>query len=362
MSGLGERWVEPFCGGLGAFVEIAPSYQRALVSDFSPVAAMWAAAKAGWEPEVAPLTREQLAAAVAVARSSDPTPQSVYLAHTGSVRGSPKKGWSKTDRVASGLRRFRKVSKMLVEMDAEIRQCDYKEVVRECGRGDVLYLDPPYASRGDWLDKASTFNLDEMMIEAEAAVARGAVTFISHYDELPIDRWVKVDSRVDLSPVPGKESVKIYEYLYVDINSYRRYDWRSVNDKGHSYKYNRTSEQAAVRRQVKAMLEVNGLFRCEATGVLFNDVAMDLAHHPGHEWSVTGRTVLNRSSLVNCTFHRYMDAGMVSIVGGVWRVDESIRNVPGVANAHGRRIDQFRRLTVITNENFVDDVRRSGNS
>ena len=198
LSGLAHRWVEPFCGGLGVYPEVYRSYVTAVLSDLSPVADMWRAAKDGWTPNLASIDKQQWLAHREAAFGPTPTPQDVYAVHTRSFAGKARGGWAKENHMPGGLKRFIKVAAALRGSSCDIRRCDYRDTLRECGASDAIYLDPPYGDdKGFWIIPNGAFDLAEMVSHAEAAASRGAVVLISCYAELDETKWDKITVNKD---------------------------------------------------------------------------------------------------------------------------------------------------------------------
>jgi DNA adenine methylase len=345
MSGLGERWVEPFCGALGAYQQIASSYNRSLVSDLSPIAKMWQAVKDGWLPKVMPLTKKQFKQYQNIAYSRNPTPQSVYNTHQFAYRAQAGGTLSIGSHWGDGIKGIEAIGETLRELNTEIRQCDYREILNECGRKDVVYLDPPYGNSvsKNWIvSDNNVFDEDEMLKLAAKAVSRGAIVFISHYDaNIDSTRWAAVHTHRDQTTLnnAGKISVKrIREYLYVDVGTYNYYEFQQNGKPG--LKTNRTSKQAVVRRQLR---KITGAC-CEATGEHYiNAIGLELAHAPEYTYAETRDVNIEHCYLVNALFHAYIDKGWIRITADHrWDVNKSIRFRPECKNAHGKLTKRFR--------------------
>lgn len=196
-QGRGQRWVEPFAGGLGAYLGAGHTYESALLADLSPIASMWQCVQRGWVPDPSPITKDEFNAARTRAWRPYPAPQDVYLAHAGAVAGSPRKGHSLTDRVGPGIAGLRRVQALIQRPGVDIRQQDYRASLAECGRNDVVYLDPPYNHDKNWIAPAK-FDFDEMLGHTYGALALGATVFVSTYDrELDPRHWVLVNGHLD---------------------------------------------------------------------------------------------------------------------------------------------------------------------
>ena len=353
MSGLGKRWVEPFGGGLGAYQQIAPTYSKALVSDLSPVMLMWRAAQEGWKPDTPDISKEDYRFCEAEAFGPSPTPQSVYVLHSSSFRAKANGKWTDPNSSSNlgrlgpkaGLVRFRKVAEVLQLVPTEINQCDYRETLALCGRGDVVYLDPPYGDANYWIKPPGSpeFNREEMLALALEAIGRGAVVFISHYEELPADNWRAVrvhnDASTRFNSTTNTTSVGFRsEYLYVDVRSFYYFDFKQGQDKTKP-RTNRTSKQSAVRADLLAKLGP----RCEATGLRLPWCLLDLAHHPDFPYSETRDVDPAHCFLLNKTFHAALDEGLVQVNKGLWAVPEDLRNFDSFANANGQPIWKYRR-------------------
>jgi DNA adenine methylase len=351
MSGLGKRWVEPFAGGLGAYQQIALSYSRALISDLSPVMVMWQAVKNGWLPNPNLITEDNAGSYRETAFGPNPTPQSVYALHAMGFRGMARGQFGRGSQTpTSGRARLGAVGEVLRTVPTEIRQCDYKLTLAECGRGDVVYLDPPYSNaaggvdRRSWINPAGVFDYDdeEMLRLAEDAVGRGAVVFISHYDDrLDPAKWRAVRIHADQSTarVKGESQIKVYhEYLYVDIRSFYYFDFKQGADKTKP-RTNRTSKQAATRVDLLNRLGP----RCEATGKLVPKYLLDLAHHPDHPYSELHDSTPEHCLLLNKMFHAALDEGVVSVVDSKWAVPEELRQDPYFEGADGQLVWRFRK-------------------
>jgi len=352
MSSLGDRWVEPFAGGLGAYQQIAPSYKSALVSDLSPVMKMWQAVKDGWEPDPNLIANIDVDVCREIAFGPNPTPQSVYTLHAMSFRGMAR-GQFGTGAMTptSGLARLKAVGTILRLVPTEIYQRDYRITLSECGRGDVVYLDPPYSKQAGGPDRRSWINPDnkfdfndaEMLILAEQAVSRGAVVFISHYDEaLNPEYWRVVEIHSDMSTarVKGESLIKRYhEYLYVDIRTNYRFDFRGDASRT---RRNRRASQAAVRQDLISLIG----HRCEATGKIFPKSQLALVHGPGYEYYKTGDSDPSYCYLVNLMFHAALDDSTIGVKleNGKWVVPEPFQDLDWAKGAHGAAAKRFRGL------------------
>jgi site-specific DNA-adenine methylase len=348
MSNLGGdncRWVEPFCGALGAYRQIAPTYNRSLISDLSPIAKMWQAVKDGWLPKVMPLTKKQYKKYQSIAYSRNPTPQSVYNVHQFGYLAHAGGSLSVGSHWGDGIKGIEAIGETLRELKTEIRQCDYRETLNECGRGDVVYLDPPYGKglSDRWIvANNNVFDEYEMLVLAVKAVCRGAIIFISHYNaNIDPTRWAAVHTHRDQATInnAGKIAVKrIREYLYVDIGTYNYYEFQQNGKPG--LKTNRTSKQAVVRRQLREITNAC----CEATGEHYiNAIGLELAHAPGYTYAETHDVNIEHCYLVNALFHAYIDKGWIQITADHrWDVNESIRSRPECKNAHGKLTKRFR--------------------
>ncbi len=76
------------------------------------------------------------------------------------------------------------------------RLCDYREVLAEAGRGDLVYCDPPYSYSQGILYGAQGFRLNELFDAIASAKARGARVVLS------IDGSKKSGNTVCATPLP----------------------------------------------------------------------------------------------------------------------------------------------------------------
>jgi hypothetical protein len=181
-----------------------------------------------------------------------------------------------------------------------------------------------------------------MLNMAEAAVLRGAVVFISHYNnELDTNKWRAVELHLDQSPMFDGQNLsakRINEYLYVDIRTFYRFDFRGDDSR---VKTNRRAAQTSVRQDLLAL--TGG--RCEATGELYPKYQLDLVHGPGFEFVKMGDSDPDYCYLVNKLFHAALDApeSGVTMLDGMWVVPECFRDQEWAKNTHGMRAKRCRK-------------------
>jgi hypothetical protein len=187
-----------------------------------------------------------------------------------------------------------------------------------------------------------------MLALALEAISRGAVVFISYYEELDPAHWRAVRVHNDSSPVYNSTTGKVSttfksEFLYVDIRSFYYFDFKQGADKTKP-RTNRTSKQAATRVDLLNRLGP----RCEATGRLAPKYLLDLAHHPDHPYSDLHDSTPEHCLLLNKMFHAALDEGVVSVTGSRWAVPEELRQDPYFEGADGQLVWRFRKWPALS--------------
>lgn len=235
----------------------------------------------------------------------------------------------------------------------EIRQCDYRAILDECGAGDLVYLDPPYDDHlSTWLCPREKFYLDEMMRLAKGAIDRGAVVFFSHYGDASIDLsvWKPVHSLVDIAstwkPGTGQGAVRKLEHLFVA----GKLPLMSADDSAVDARGNVILKRA---QQYPARCDVFGrLGREHLSPVSRSDThptrtykvrTLDLAHLPGHEWVKTLTSSALNTVLIPPELHRILDDETdldVQIINRRWAISGHARDEWG--HLDGRHIHQYR--------------------
>ena len=200
IAALGSGWiryVEP-CVGAGAVALAMPEGTRMVLADVdAPLVRLWRRVQTAPEAlalEVAALTAEPMTAARHRAlreREIRGSEAALLVAIQASFNGLYRRGrfgllnapWNHRAEVSvPGTLDLVEVAAHLRR--AEILHRDAVELLEDCGRGDAVYLDPPYVGTQAYSGGRPWRwdDLDPMIAAAERAAGRGARVVLSHAD------------------------------------------------------------------------------------------------------------------------------------------------------------------------------------
>ena len=180
---------EPFMGGASVTCALAPLFEVVSAGDANPaLIAMWRAARDGWRPELADITREQFQAAKALP-DSDPLKALILVGCSfgGRWGTSPAIGPNSDSpntyaqiACAHIARQGALLDKSCVCLHAQ----NYTVALEAAAPGEAVYCDPPYADTagygGPMVDDAH-FSHEEFWALCEATARRGVDVFVSEY-------------------------------------------------------------------------------------------------------------------------------------------------------------------------------------
>jgi DNA adenine methylase len=196
-----RRYVEPFCGSLCLYVALKP--QQALVGDINAELVNFYRMIALW-PRAVATAAHALAddeATYYALRKCDPASMTskdravrfLYL-NRFCFNGVYRTNRAGQFNVARGrhMGSIPQVDELVafgrLMRGATVQRCDFEELVDDAGKGDFIYLDPPYAGRGVrdrgeyGVGAFKTADMDRLSETLHRASARGAKVLLSYAD------------------------------------------------------------------------------------------------------------------------------------------------------------------------------------
>ncbi|MGF6998827.1 DNA adenine methylase [Paraburkholderia sp. GAS32] len=196
-----QRYVEPFCGSLCFLVALKP--EQALVGDINEELVHFYRMIA-WRPKVVARITHAFACDAETYYSLRRVDPSALAAEERAARflylnrfcfnGVYRTNRSGMFNVARGqhMGKIPDPGELLafgrLMRNVSVRRCDFEDLVQEAGRGDFVYLDPPYAGRdvrdrGEYGLGAFKMNdMERLLSVVETASRRGAKILLSYAD------------------------------------------------------------------------------------------------------------------------------------------------------------------------------------